>query len=97
MAEPREEQTEGGPRNCPECRRGDRSLEAQRARFEHHLSFARVHGEEKLKAHLIEVWGEEIARASYSATLSVAHRRLLIETWQMENLLARRKMSGDRT
>lgn len=89
----KEESPAKAPPSCPDCRKGDKSIEASRVRFEHHLSVARARGIDGLKQHLIEVFGEERLNEwrAFDSTLGMISRRLLTESWRQEDEMERRK------
>lgn len=83
MPRAEEQKTEAASR-CPECRHGDKDLEASIARHEHYLSFARVHGVENLRRHLIEQHGEDNYKMVYANIPRMIDRKLTVEAWKME-------------
>ena len=76
------------PPVCPGCRKGEKTIEASRERYEHFLSIARSRGPERLKEHLIEQFGEETFNSTYGGMIELARRKLLVEGW-------REDMKGD--
>ena len=70
--------------SCPDCRHGDKSMEAGRSRHEHYLRFGRVHGVARLRQHLIEQYGEERFNFSYAYIPSMVDRKLTVEEWMEE-------------
>lgn len=76
--------TEAQISKCPECRHGEKGVEAHLLRREHYLSFGRVHGVAKLRQHLIEQHGEERYAFSYAHVPGMIDRKLMVEAWKMD-------------
>lgn len=80
----KEQSTKAVAQKCLDCRHGDKSVEASRARFAHHLSIGRSRGEKRLKDHLNEQYGEEAVKYSWAGELSHISRKLKVEAWRQE-------------
>lgn len=84
MPRAEEQKTDVATLPCPECRHGEKLIEAARARHEHYLSFGRVHGVAKLRQHLIEQHGEDRYQFSYAHVPGMIDRKLTVEAWREE-------------